>query len=159
VSQADGSSTKIISKAYCVDKYEYPGKGAIPHTNVSLAQARQGCNARGRRLCTASEWRGACGARYPYRGAYEPGRCNAMVELGSVRPITPAGTFPRCKSGWGTYDMVGNVAEWTSAGNIHGGSYQLDGEEASCNRKRTRLDPSPKVGYRCCADAKRKDLK
>ena len=156
--QEDGTSLRIIAKAYCVDKYEYPGKGATPHTNVSLSQAKQGCKARGRRLCTASEWRGACGGRYPYRGPYEPGRCNAMVEVGNARPIAAAGTFSRCKSGWGTYDMVGNVAEWTSAGNIHGGSYQLDGEEANCNRKRTRLDPSPKVGYRCCADAKRKDL-
>jgi hypothetical protein len=154
----DGSRTKIIAKAYCVDKYEYPGKGSMPQTNVSLVQAQQGCKARGRRLCTASEWRGACGATFPYGGNYEASTCNTMDVLGSTRPIAASGSFPRCKSGWGTYDMVGNVAEWTRGGTIHGGSNQLDGQSANCNRRLKRLGTSSKVGYRCCADAKRKDL-
>jgi hypothetical protein len=154
----EGSRNKIITKAYCVDKHEYPGKGSTPQTNVSLEQAQQGCNARGRRLCSASEWRGACGATFPYGSTYQASTCNTMDVLGSIRPIAAAGSFPRCRSGWGTYDMVGNVAEWTRGGTIHGGSNQLDGESANCNRRRKRLGTSSKVGYRCCADAKRKDL-
>jgi formylglycine-generating enzyme required for sulfatase activity len=147
-----------VVKAFCVEKYEYPGSGSMPHTNVALAQAEQACRGRGRRLCTAREWRGACGGKYPYRGPYDSSRCNTVGEDGMGRPVTPTGSYTRCRSGWGTYDMVGNVAEWTRGGFVHGGSAQRDGRSATCNRKARRIGASPKVGFRCCADAKRRDI-
>ena len=138
---------------WCTDRYEFPGKGSLPTTNVTLAAAKQTCRARGRRLCRRSEWRGACGgAKYPYRGKYDPSRCNTVAPGGIPRSVVAAGSKRRCKGGFGTYDMSGNVAEWTSDGSVNGGSAQKDGSSATCYRSSRRTGGSPYVGFRCCAD-------
>lgn len=148
-----GAGAKVKRKVvWCADRHEYPGKGSVPQTNVSLGQARSICSARGKRLCTKQEWRGACGGKYPYGREYEPGRCNTVGTDGMPKPVLPAGSRPACKGGFGTYDMVGNVAEWTSGGAVNGGSAYKDGESASCYRSGRRSGGSPYVGFRCCAD-------
>lgn len=70
--------------------------------------------------------------------------------------VAPTGEFKRCRSGFGTYDMVGNLHEWTSApgGTFRGGYYldtQINGE--GCSYKTTAHSPryhDYSTGFRCC---------
>ncbi|MEC9071905.1 MAG: SUMF1/EgtB/PvdO family nonheme iron enzyme, partial [Myxococcota bacterium] len=137
--------------SWCVERYEYPGKGQTPRTGVSLAEAAMLCEARGgRRLCTREEWRWGCGGRYPYGRAYDPDACGTLGADQKPRDTMPAGSYPRCGSSWGIYDLVGNVAEWTAGGLIQGGSAGLDGERATCNYAVPGTKPRADIGFRCC---------
>jgi len=152
VTLPDGT-TKRRKVVWCTDRYEFPGKGALPTTNVTLAAAKTTCRSRGRRLCRRREWRGACGgSKYPYRGDYEASRCNTVAPGGMPRAVVASGSKRGCKGGFGTYDMTGNVAEWTSDGSVNGGSAYKDGKSATCYRSSRRTGGSPYVGFRCCAD-------
>lgn len=139
---------------YCIDAYEYPGKGSIPKTGISWHGAASACQAKGKRLCTSGEWKGACGGKYPYGGIYEPSFCNTMGENGEERPVVAAGSFAKCKSPYGLYDMSGNVSEWTADKTVNGGNSTQDGDSATCSRSPTRMESSSSgsVGFRCCAD-------
>ncbi|PIE18186.1 MAG: hypothetical protein CSA66_05030 [Proteobacteria bacterium] len=150
---ADGREVKDY-KVHCVDRYEYPGAGQVPRTNVSLAEAKSLCAARGARLCSRVEWRRGCGAKYPYGRSYSPSACNTVGEDGMPRPVKPSGAKGNCKGMWGTFDMVGNVAEWTQDGYVNGGSAYKHGESATCFKASRRVGGHKYVGFRCCADAR-----
>ncbi|MEZ4269033.1 MAG: SUMF1/EgtB/PvdO family nonheme iron enzyme [Myxococcota bacterium] len=152
VQMADGTSVKAYL-VWCIDRYEYPGSGSVPQVDVGLAQAKSLCAGRGRRLCTRSEWRGACGSKYPYGREYDPAACNTVAADFTPRALVAAGSKPGCKSGWGLYDMVGNAAEWTAEGYVNGGSSTKDGESGTCYRSARRTGGGAYVGFRCCADA------
>lgn len=59
-------------------------KGVLPNGHVSGTVAAQACRAAGKRLCTAIEWRTACGGeaghRHPYGPEYVQDRCNVFRE-------------------------------------------------------------------------------
>jgi serine/threonine-protein kinase len=139
---------------YCIDLYEYPGGRMLPRTGLAFTEAARACELRGERLCTRPEWVAACqgpgGSSYPYGDSHDATRCNT-----SGQPRA-AGSFPRCRSPVGAYDMIGNVSEWVSDGTLAGGS-------ALHNEPRTRCDFSQRVdatrgysdvGFRCCVDAR-----
>ena len=136
---------------WCIERYEYPGKGEVPRTGVTLAAAAMLCEARGgRRLCTQEEWREGCGGRYPYGRKYDPDACGTLARDQKPRGVAASGTYARCTSSWGIYDLVGNVAEWTAGGLIQGGSAALDGERATCNYAVPGREARADVGFRCC---------
>ena len=139
---------------FCIDYYEYPGKGSKPKTNVSWQAARAACASKGKRLCSNWEWRRGCGAKYSYGKTYDPDRCNTVDEEGMERPILPAGSKPQCRSGYGLYDMIGNVAEWTEEKTVNGGDSYKTADDATCWRSAKRFGASRNVGFRCCADLK-----
>lgn len=141
-------------EVHCIDRYESPGAGQLPQVDIDLAGARAACAGRGKRLCTRAEWRRACGAKYPYGGTYDPDACNTLGEDGMPKPLVPSGSKARCKGGWGTFDMVGNAAEWTSDGFVNGGSAYRHGEAATCGQASRRAGGHAYVSFRCCADAK-----
>ena len=138
--------------AYCIDRYEYPGKGSKPKTNVSWDAANGACQAKGKRLCQNWEWKTACGGKYPYGRSFDPDSCNTVDDDGLEQEVLPAGSKPKCK-GRGLYDMVGNVAEWTAQKTVNGGDCYKTAEEATCYRSVKRFGGSGYVGFRCCADA------
>ena len=47
-------------KAYCIDAYEYPGRGQRPKVNVTFKGAQSLCAQANKRLCTGREWTRAC---------------------------------------------------------------------------------------------------
>lgn len=77
--------------------------------------------------------------------------------------VAPTARYAKCKNGFGVFDMVGNLHEWTSDvsnghGVFRGGYFQdthLNGD--GCNYKTVAHDPSYhdySTGFRCCADAR-----
>ncbi len=142
--------------AFCIDKYEAPGKsGELPTTEVSRDDAEGACVARGARLCISAEWLSACrgaeGGRYPYGKRYVRDACNAS--LSRRRAVEASGNYPECESEVGAFDMSGNVAEWTQEGFVQGGS-ATDVSGGRCTRRYRASDGKTykDVGYRCCAD-------
>ncbi|MFH1132391.1 MAG: bifunctional serine/threonine-protein kinase/formylglycine-generating enzyme family protein, partial [Pseudomonadota bacterium] len=131
-------------EGYCVDRYEAPGARRQPFQGVSFAAAKEGCRARGLRLCTAKEWIGACGRRFPYGQSYDGTRCNT----GGASAVL-SGSKRGCRSSWGIYDMSGNVSEWVDGGIAVGGDARASFGKASCT---ARSGGGALTGYRCCSD-------
>ena len=153
---------KIIRlKKFCIDKYEYPNrKGSRPMTKVTWGKAQQICESKGKRLCKETEWERTCGGpkdtKYPTGGFMSDQLCN-IGENNSG--IVGSGSYSGCKNRFGSYDMSGNVSEWTST--TLGSGKVLKGGKAGqaeymgrcANRVVKRVGHvSGYVGFRCCAD-------
>lgn len=154
------------TKAYCIDRFEYPGPGRRPKTRVSFYVAKKLCEKKGKRLCTELEWERACKGgrnyRYPYGNKFSAARCNTRNSSGANRSVTGSGRFRGCRSRYGIYDMSGNVAEWTSSRyrgssssrTVRGGAANRPDWDVRCASRRS-MSPSRNkstVGFRCCAD-------
>ena len=94
--------------------------------------ANSACLMRGARICTLEEWQAACvgdgGTKYPYGSHYDATACNTnkpwrafdekkvwkrdAAELARLDQSEPVGSYPRCVSAVGAYDMLGNAEEW-----------------------------------------------
>jgi len=83
--------------------------GVLPSACLTWFQANQACLLSGKRLLTNREWQGAA-ASTP-----DLGTDNGTTDC-AVNSSAPANTGSRsnCKSAWGVFDMVGNVAEWVA---------------------------------------------
>ncbi len=153
VTLADGKTVDDW-EVTCIDRFEFPGAGAPPRTGVDLSGARAACIGKGKRLCTRSEWRRACGGTYPYGKDYDADKCNTAGADGSPKGLVAAGSKRGCMSPSGAFDMVGNAAEWTSDGTVNGGTSLKNGEDATCGSGSRRAGGAPHIGFRCCADGK-----
>ena len=96
--------------------------GETPARYITWFQAAQACASSGKRLCTNVEWQTAAAgtdiSECNTGGSGEDGYNGADPErTGSLNG--PGGTG--CVSSWGTYDMVGNVWEWTADWSTHPG--------------------------------------
>lgn len=154
---------KIGSTQFCIDRYEWPNrKGAVPFSYVSLYQARDSCFAAGKRLCSSEEWSLACSGpyswNYPYGQDYERYAC--VTHDTTARP---SGSKPECRAYFGTFDMAGNLLEWTNTpakennlfNNVMGGFWQ-SGPRSGCFDIRYSYFPQNRhnpVGFRCCKGA------
>lgn len=134
--------------------------------------------------------RGRKPTKYPYGDEHKDGYCNdsgrapvmalhpelSMEEVyasnaamndprinRSPNTVSPTGSHEHCKNGYGVFDMVGNLHEWTSETNgsrgvFRGGYYQdthLNGD--GCSYKTDAHDVSYhdySTGFRCCSDLK-----
>lgn len=151
-----GGMSLIKSKKlgnYCIDRFEFPGRGATPKTRVSWFQAKKTCASKGKRLCKLAEWRISCGGKYPYGRKWDADRCNTADVDGFERSIAKAGSFKRCRSRSGAYDMVGNVHEWVAEQRIAGGGFESGEDVASCRYSSPKSPASSAgyIGFRCCA--------
>lgn len=125
---------------FCIDPFEWPNQiGAAPWIMVSWFEAKNLCEARGKRLCTEEEWTFACEGNdalpYPYGYVRDTQACNidkkwiefdeskllprgidqSGEELDRLWQGESSGTRSQCVSPFGVYDMTGNVEEWTVA--------------------------------------------
>jgi formylglycine-generating enzyme len=141
----------IQKKHFCIDRFEYPNlEGVRPVVMVSWMEARDACEAEGKRLCTGSEWTLACEGServpYPYGYTRDSAACNidrphpevdgnallepraVATEVARLDQRVPSGQMARCKSSYGVQDMTGNVDEWVT-NEKHFGPPSSDGGE------------------------------
>lgn len=139
-------------------------KGRHPWNQITWQAARDACASKGERLCEADEWIDACdgtagegGLLFPYGD--ERDESNAVCNVDSLE-VAPSGGHPGCVSGFGVYDMAGNLWEWT--GNRLEDARALGGGYRSTQAHRCRSgtdlnrfsanEANVEVGFRCCRD-------
>lgn len=176
----------VASEGVCIDRYEWPNrKGVRPLTHASgiaeprspaVLDAEQLCASAHKRVCTKNEWQHACGAKYPYGDTYDPTACNTEkrfrkvdeakvdkydeVELARLDQSEPAGSYEKCRSPSGAYDMVGNGEEWVKCSEgTYGwclmGRHWAD-NRGSCKFVVTKHSPRwhyYSISVRCCKNA------
>ena len=155
---SDMALVEYLDTRVCMDRYEFPGYGRVPKTEVTHDAAAALCTGLGKRLCSEKEWAAGCRGEskwgtYPYGAAYRPDICNTSI--GPPREVAKAGAYAGCVSASGIVDMSGNVAEWIAGGKYTKGGSARDGDEGRCSTKERRgRNAFSDVGFRCCADPK-----
>ena len=168
---SEKDDVRTYVRSFCIDKYEYPDReGMAPKSDVSFNTAEQICANEGRRLCSEEEWEKACkgpsNLKYPYGNVWNASKCDTQNRDGTNRSIVTSGSYRACVSGYGVYDLSGNVMEWTdsmfSAQDrtdrvIKGGSFAKPDWATRCAYRYNLLPNSIsiEVGFRCCKDAAR----
>lgn len=127
---------------FCIDRYEWPNRALErPSFAVTWLEAKEKCEASGKRLCDEDEFTFACEgeAMSPYVYGFErdASRCNidrpyvfptrkatpyeaciadsaCKAELDALDQRTPSGSLAGCVSPFGAMDLNGNVNEWVN---------------------------------------------
>lgn len=180
-----------LAAGFCIDRWEAPNQpGEKPLVMQSAVHAEQWCAKNGKRLCTEHEWDIACEGpaqtTYPYGDTHVAGRCNddkswkpvnestlatwpspaAQSEVDKLWQGSPSGAHAECVSGYGVFDMTGNVEEWVIRTKPHVNSYPhvlkgcywagcFGGSKPACQS----TNPAHadgfmfyETGFRCCGD-------
>lgn len=122
---------------YCIDVFEFPNKPCeLPFVWVAPVQAKVICELQGKRLCSQEEWTLSCNAdpeggkptKFAYGDEMDLDVCNTNKPAATYGPgcdpksasrafqscstnTEPSGSFPKCRSRFGVFDLHGNVAE------------------------------------------------
>lgn len=165
-------------EAFWIDRYEFPNiADRKPLTYTNLTEAETACEGRGKRLCTAAEWRRACAGpegknRFGHGPSWETGRCHTEERLASGHTsimdpdalVKPAGSFPGCATPEGVHDLIGSLEEWVHddhggrRASLEGGAWYTHRRYADCSGRYSRqpdyrVNPDREVfsaGVRCC---------
>lgn len=183
-------SPKRELKRFCIDRYEWPNRAREkPRVLTQWGEAQQLCAGVDKRLCAETEWLFACEgeAMLPFTTGFERDPTACVVDRLYVQPVglflrweacqknpkcvaafgrvdqrEAAGSFARCRSPFGVFDMNGNVNEWVE---VPGFRYPkrsgLKGGWWGPVRNRCRPtvrfhkedDWGYEVGFRCCRNA------
>ncbi len=166
----DLPAERIYLPAYLIDRYPHPyRKGSMPTVYVTWAEARAVCEKMGKRLCTEAEWEKACKGPeekvYPYGNHYSKDKCYTESEPYPGGRVKKIGEYPECVSGYGVYEMSGNINEWTATvfnwgltGNesalLKGADYGLSHLSTRCSARAHHHDlyetKNHDDGIRCC---------
>ena len=156
-------------------RYYTIGKEDYPVANVTWEDAKAYCEHIGGRLPTEAEWeraaRGPENSMFPWGDKYDPSKSNCN-EMG-YKDTVEVGRFESDKSGYGAYDMMGNLQEWTSEKlkpyekspvardrsfrlgyiSTRGGSYAMRGSSMPLYTRAAFLPKSQYgIGFRCVKD-------
>ena len=171
-------SKRRIHKSFCMDRYEFKNKkDELPIVGITWYEAKNSCESIGKRLCTESEWTFACEGEdikpYPYLDGYlrnEEACDQTHIPMPVGLPKSewskyyqghPSGSFPRCVSSFGVYDLVSGVDEWVVNESGHPfisalkGGYGTNRVRTRCQVKTEAHGPSfsyYQIGTRCCKD-------
>ncbi|MEZ4308892.1 MAG: SUMF1/EgtB/PvdO family nonheme iron enzyme [Polyangiaceae bacterium] len=156
---------QLTMSGYYIDLYPFPNEqGALPRVGVTQAEAKEACEAAGKRLCTELELERACkgpdNTTYEYGDTYKASACNTGV----ARAPGPNGMTPTCASGFGVHDLHGGAWSWTASDwkrdptksglvALRGGNGAPGELIGRCaNGRGLRPDTrSNDIGFRCCA--------
>jgi formylglycine-generating enzyme required for sulfatase activity len=182
VTAEEGKATDI---RVCMDQYEAPNlRGERPFVMKSYEDAQRWCGARAKRVCREQEWELACeGPEHrplSYGWHVDVKLCNSdkqwrpfdVKKLYSKDPTeqdgelvklwqgSHSGAYASCISGFGVYDMNGNVEEWVASrpgravpGSLMGGFWAKPW--TGCRGTNDAHEPSftfYETGFRCCAE-------
>ena len=180
---ARGCTGAVRAMRYCIDRFEYPNHaGALPDVMRSWTDAKQSCEALGKRLCTEREWTLACEGparlAFPYGDERDATACpidkpsprvnerrlfwraTQADELRRLDQREPSGGMPRCVSAYGVHDLTGNVDEWVV--NESGRPYRSSLKGGNWGEYRNACRPATRghsegfryyqTGFRCCRD-------
>jgi len=160
--ELESPARPVTTEEYYIDKFEYPNVlGEQPLGSITWFEAQAKCQEVGKRLCTAREWEKACrgqeGFVYPYGNIYDKDKCR--TEVSWQDGAASSGSYPECVSGYGVYDMSGNLLEWTTEKSIEGyatrgGFWQSTTFQSRCSYKGLFFfHPTYRevnIGFRCC---------
>jgi len=91
------------------DIYAVSLPSEIPSASITWFQAQEACASAGKRLPTSAEWQ--VGAN----GTPDPGPDNGTTDCNTASDgLSRTGERSGCVSARGTFDMVGNLAEWVA---------------------------------------------
>jgi hypothetical protein len=169
-------------------------QGGHPVWMLDWFKAQATCESKDKRLCWASEWTAACeGPEHtplPYGWERDHDKCNmdnfyidpakpgphvqflfywkdrdvAKRELARLDQSVPSGSMEQCRSGFGVYDLPGNLDEWVVSdqpprerskfAGLKGGAWGH--VRSQCRPMTYSHEPEFSyyfVGFRCCRDA------
>ena len=136
---------------FCIDRFEYPNQAGVrPEVGMTYLEAKDSCEAQGKRLCTDHEWSLACEGTtrlpYPHGYARDANACNydkpyiipddnafardesRDAEIERLDQREPSGERDQCVSPFGVHDMTGNVDEWVlNTAGVPGGRPYVSG--------------------------------
>lgn len=165
VADEEMAGEQVVMRGYYIDVFPYPNEaGAIPTTNIDLAEARALCEAQNKRLCTELELERACkgpgNTTYEYGESYKASVC----ATGTQRALVPNGVNANCQSAFGVHDLHGGVWSWTASqwkrDAAKAGLYALRGGNGTAgellgrcaNGRGLKAEARREdVGVRCCA--------
>jgi formylglycine-generating enzyme len=182
VTAEEGTATDI---RVCMDQFEAPNvRGQQPYVMRSFEDAKRWCGDRGKRPCREQEWELACeGPEHrplSYGWRVDVKLCNSDkawrpfdvkklyskdigeqdAEVHKLWQGATSGAYATCVSGFGIYDMNGNVEEWVASrarrslpGALMGGFWAKPW--TGCRGTNDAHEPSftfYETGFRCCAD-------
>ena len=167
--------------------------GAHPVWMLDWYEAQATCESKGKRLCSSTEWTAACEGPdhtpFPYGFDRDHRACNmdnfyiepmrpgphaqfffyskdkdvAFRELSRLDQSVASGSMEGCKSGFGVYDLTGNMDEWVVSdepprdksrwAGLKGGAWGH--VRSQCRPMTTSHEPEFRyyfVGFRCCRD-------
>jgi hypothetical protein len=168
-------------------------RGAHPTWMIDWYQAQATCESKDKRLCWASEWTAACEGPehtpFPYGWERDHDKCNMdnfyieprkfgpkggfffyskdpdiqSEELSRLDQSVPSGSLESCKSGFGVYDLPGNLDEWVVSDEApHEISKWAGLKGGAWGHVRSQCRPTTYshdagfayyfVGFRCCKD-------
>jgi len=162
--KGEPESKKVKVAEFCIDMFEFPNKkGGIPMANVQWFAAKEECEKQGKYLCSEAEWEKACkgtqGLKFPYGNSYDPTKCSTAKDSKNPGKLIKLGDMADCKSGYGAFDMSGNLTEWTSDMDpdysqvyiAKGGSFKSEAKDSRCaSRKKSVAIMGQNMGFRCC---------
>jgi formylglycine-generating enzyme required for sulfatase activity len=136
---SDETPHQVVLDSYFIDKYEvsnadykefmkatrHPApaywddprlnKPNQPVVGVNWYDGSAFCEWKGKRLPTEAEWeraaKGPQGSHYPWGHKIDPTRANYGQNEGKTMPVD---SYPSGVSGYGAYNMAGNVFEWVA---------------------------------------------
>jgi hypothetical protein len=169
-------------------------QGAHPVWMLDWFEAQATCESKGKRLCWSSEWTAACEGPehtpFPYGFERDHRACNidnffiepmrpgpraqfflyskdkdiAFRELSRLDQSVPSGSMNGCRSGFGVFDLTGNLDEWVMSdepprekskwAGLKGGAWGH--VRSQCRPMTYSHEPEFRyyfVGLRCCRDA------